>query len=89
MNFPNLDTPIFYPMFLFVVYVVITSVTFFKELSREGKGNILSSLAVGGFVTMSISVILRLMGLIQTAIMVVVLVIFLVFAVIYLLTGRE
>lgn len=88
LNFPNIDTPIFYPIFLFVIFFVITSMSYFRELQRESKGNLLSSLAVGGFVTMAMAVGLTMLGLIQVTIMVVVIVIFLVFGVIYLLTGR-
>ena len=89
LAYPNLDTPLFYPLFLFVIFFVFTSLSFFREVTREGKGNLLSSLAVSGFVTISVSVILSILGLIQTAVLVTTIVICLIFQVLYLLTGRN
>ena len=89
LNFPNLDTPIFYPTMLFVIFIIFTMATFFREVKREGRGNIMSSLAIGGFVTTVMAFIFSLMGLIQTAIVIITLVISLVFEVIFLLTGRK
>lgn len=89
LNFPNLDTPIFYPMFLFTVFFVFTSLSFFREVSREGKGNMLSSLAVGGFASLSAATILSLLGLIQTTVLVTTVVASLVFMVLFLLSGRQ
>ncbi len=89
LNFPNLDTPIFYPLFMFVLFFVFTSLTFFREVRREGKGNILSSLAVAGYVTTAISVILSLLDLMDNTIVITILVISLIFQAIYLLTDRN
>ena len=89
LNFPNLDTPIFYPTMLFVIFMIFAMATFFREIKREGRGNIMSSLAIGGFVTTVMAFIFSLMGLIQTAIVIITLVISLVFEVIFLLTGRK
>ncbi len=89
LNFPNLDTPIFYPIMLFVIFIIFTMATFFRELKREGRGNIMSSLAIGGFVTTVIAFIFSLLGLVQTAIVITTLVISLIFEVLFLLTGRK
>ncbi len=86
LQFPSIDTPIFYPTLLFVIFTVFTLATFFREVRREGKGNFLSSLAVAGFVTTAIATIWSLLGLVQTQIVVLTFVISLVFQVIYLLT---
>lgn len=88
LQFPSLDTPIFYPMLLFAIFMVFTLSTFFREVRREGKGNILSSLAVAGFVTTAIAVIFSLLELIQVEIIVLTFVISVVFQVIYLLTKK-
>lgn len=89
LNFPNLDTPIFYPTMLFVIFIIFTMATFFREVKREGRGNIMSSLAIGGFVTTVIAFIFSLLGLVQTVIVITTLVISLVFEVLFLLTGRK
>ena len=89
LNYPNLDNPIFYPLFLFVVFFVFSGLSFFRELSREGKANLLSSLAVGGFVTIAISVILSLMDLIQTTILVTSVIASIIFPVWYLVTKKR
>ena len=86
LQFPSTDTIIFYPLILFAIFMVFTLSTFFKEVRREGKGNILSSLAVAGFVTTAIGVIFSLLELINVEIVVITFVISLVFQVIYLLT---
>ena len=88
LQFPSLDTPIFYPMLLFAIFMVFTLSTFFREIRREGKGNILSSLAVAGFVTTAIAVIFSYLELIQVQIVVLTFVISVVFQVIYLLTKK-
>lgn len=89
LNFPNLDTPLFYPMILFAIFLIFSLGTFFRELKREGRANLLSSLAIGGFVTTVIAFILTILDVIQREIMVVVLVISLIFEVIFLLTSRN
>lgn len=89
LNFPSLNTPIYYPVMLFVIFMVFTMATYFREIGREGKGNILSSLAIGGFVTTVIAFILSLLGLVQTATVVTTIVISLIFEVIFLVTGKN
>lgn len=86
LQYPSIDTPIFYPSLLFVIFLIFTLSTFFKEVRRTGKGNILSSLAVAGFVTTVIATIFSLLGLIQVGIVILTFVISMVFQVIYLLT---
>ncbi len=88
LQFPSLDTPIFYPLLLFAIFIVFTLSTFFREIRREGKGNFLSSLAVAGFVTTAIATIFSLLELIQVQIVVLTFVISVVFQVIYLLTKK-
>ena len=86
LQFPSIDTPIFYPLMLFVIFMVFTFATFFREVSREGKGNFISSLAVAGFVTTAIATVWSFLELIQVQIVVLTFVISLIFQVIYLLT---
>ena len=89
MNFPNLDTPLYYPMMLFVIFMIFSLGTFFRELKREGRANLLSSFAVGGYVTTIIAFLLSVLEVLQREMVVAVLVISLVFKVIYLLTNRN
>ena len=86
LQYPSIDTPLFYPIILFVIFLVFTLSTFFREVRRTGRGNILSSLAVAGFVTTVMATISSLLGLIQLQIVVLTFVISMVFQVIYLLT---
>ncbi len=89
LQFPSIDTPIFYPVLLFAIFLVFALSTFFREISREGKGNFISSLAVAGYVTTAMAVIFSLLELIQVQIVVLVLVISVVFQVIFLLTKKQ
>ena len=86
LQFPSIDTIIFYPLILFAIFMVFTLSTFFREVRREGKGNFLSSLAVAGFVTTAVAIIFSLLELVQSSIVVLTFVISVVFQVIYLLT---
>lgn len=89
LNFPNIDTPIYYSIILFVIFMIFSLGTFFREIKREGKGNLLSSLAVGGFVTTTIAFIFSLLGLIENAIVILTFVITSLFVVIYLITSKN
>jgi len=89
LQFPTIDTPLFYPMFLFVLFFAVTVISFFREVTREGRGNIMASMAISSYVTVAASAILSTIGLIQTTVLVTVVVSALVFQVIFLLTGRD
>ena len=89
LQYPSIATPIFWPVILFVIFMVITLTTFFRELKREGRANFLSSLAVGGYVALSTSVAFTLLGLITYQIVVIVLVFTVIFQVIYLLSNKN
>ncbi len=89
LSYPSLNTPLFWPGILFVIYLVIASLTFFREAQREGKANLLSSLAVAGYVTVALSGILSLLQLIEISIVITILVISLVFQALFLLTKSK
>ena len=89
LRFPSIDTPIFYPVLLFVIFLIFALGTFFREIRREGKGNILSSLAVGGFITMVMAFIFSLLGLIQRGVVIITLVASIMFIAIYMLTDKN
>ncbi len=88
LAFPSLDTPIFYPVILFVIFMVFTLGTYFRAVKREGKANFLSSMAVGSFITTVIAFVMSLLGIIQKEVVITAMVIFIVIEVIYLLTKR-
>lgn len=88
LKFVNLDTPSFWPLILFAMFVVITLSTFFSEKERKGTGNALSSLAVAGFVNIVLSALLSTIGLISTINLIISVVISFIFIALYLLTGR-
>ena len=89
LQFPSIDTPLYYPIMLFVTFVVFTLITFFRELGREGKANFISSLAVGGYVTTAIATAMSLLQLIQYEIVIVIFVISLVFQVIFMISKKD
>lgn len=88
-TFPSIDTPSFYPILLFVIFAVFTLMTFFREISREGKGNFLSSLAVAGYVTTAIATAMTFLDMIQYEIVVVILVLSLVFQIIFFMSKKD
>lgn len=86
LQYPSIDTSLFYPGILFAIFVIFTLATFFREVRREGRGNILASLAVAGFVTTVVATIFSLLALIQVQIVVITFVISGIFQIIYLST---
>ncbi len=89
LQFPSIDTPIFWPLILFAIYVVFTFITFFSEVRRTGSGNFLSSLAVAGFITTAMATIFTFLDLIQLQILVITFAISIVFQVLYMLSKRS
>jgi len=89
LNFPSLDYPLFYPLLLSAFFIIFASASYFREVQRQGSGDFLSSLAVSGFVTIAIAVILSLLELISTTVLVITIVAALVFQVFFLLSGRD
>ncbi len=89
LNYPSINTPLFYPVMLFVFFFVFTSLSFFREVRREGKANIMSSLAVGGYVTTAVAGLLSLLRLISIDIVITTMVISLVFQAIYMFTKNK
>ena len=87
LRFPILDTPEFYPTILFTIFIIFSLGTFFREVRKLGRGNIFSSLAVGGFVTVAVAVIFSALNLIQTQILVITLVVEIVFVALFLTSG--
>ena len=88
LGFPTIDTPIYYPIMLFVIFTVFTLYTYFKEVGRLGSGNFISSLAVAGFVTTVLAFIMSLIPIISVNVVVICLAITVVFVVIYMLTDK-
>ena len=88
LQYPTTGFNFFWVLILFAIFMVFTLSTFFKEIRREGRGNILSSLAIAGFVTTAIAVLFSLLDLIQTQIVIIVFVISIIFQIIFLLTSR-
>jgi len=89
LTFPSIDTPSFYPIILFGIFIVMTLVSFFREVERERRGNFLSSSAVAGVITTVTAFLMSSLGLIQTRVVISCLVISSIFVVIYMLTGRN
>lgn len=88
-TFPSLDTPMFYPILLLVVFLVFALMTFFREIGRGRDGNFLASLAVSGYVTTALATAMTFLDMIQYQVVVVILVISLVFQLIFFMTKRD
>ena len=89
LQYPSIATPMFWPIILFTIFMVMTLTTFFRELKREGRANFLSSLAVGSYFTLAVSVAFTLLGLVTYEIVVIILVFTVIFQVIYLLSNKN
>lgn len=88
LSFPNLDTPVFYPLFMTVIFLILTYSTYSSEKQRTGRGNFLSSLAVSGLVTIVIATLLSAMSLISTTILITTIVISAIFIILYFIANK-
>ena len=88
MTFPSIDTPIFYPLIIFCIFIVLTVGSYFREKESKGEGNFLSSMAVASVITITLSTILRLLEWISRDILIMNLAIGLVLIALYLLTDK-
>ncbi len=57
--------PVFYPLLLFVIFIITTIGSFENERKNTGRGKFLSSLVAGSFVTTIVAILLQIMGLIN------------------------
>ncbi len=78
--------PIFFPLVLFAVFIIVCLGSFFTQKSLTGRGDFLASLSVAGFITTITAYILSLIpGLVNTFTVVVCLVLAIVFVLLFLL----
>jgi len=64
LTIPSLDIPIFYPLILFAIFIILTTTIFFRQVDREGRGEFLASISVASFSTSLIALSMRLLGII-------------------------
>lgn len=88
MQFPSLDFALFWPLIQFAIFWIIVFSSYFAEKERTGRGNFLSSLAVGGFISIIIGLLLNLMEVIDRTTFVITFVLGIICVVIYMLTDR-
>ncbi len=88
-TFPSIDTPSFYPILLFTIFLVFALIGFFREITREGKGNFLSSLAVAGYVTTAMATAMTFLDMIQYEVLVIILVISLMFQILFFISKKD
>lgn len=86
LAFPSLEMPSFWPLILFAIYIIVTLSSYFSERETERRGNLLSSLAVAGFVNVVLSGILSIIGIIDRTTLIISIVISSIFIGIYMLT---
>ena len=66
----NSAFPTFWAILVLVpIFILLTTRTFFKQRDKEGRGNIWGSLAISGFVTTLIGLIMSMIGLISNQIL--------------------
>lgn len=70
MSLPNSTYPYFWAWILTSIWLIIVTTSYFAEKSRNGKGNILSSMAVSCFVIIVLSAIGTAFGVVSLEIMI-------------------
>ena len=88
LQFPSIDFALFWPLIQLTLFFIVVFTSYFAEKERTGRGNFLSSLAVGGFISIIVGLLLNLMQLIDRITFVITFVLGIVLIVIYMLTDR-
>jgi len=88
LQFPSLGFAFFWPLIQLAIFFIVVFSSYFAEKERTGRGNFLSSLAVGGFISIIVGLLLNLMEVIDRTTFVITFVLGIVFVVIYMLTDR-
>lgn len=90
LNFPNLDTPLFYPFIIWGLFLILSFGSYFAEKQRTGKGNIFSSFAVSGVIFLiGASLLMRSLEMISQDFFIVNIIIGIISVVLYLISNRE
>lgn len=78
--------PIFFPLVLFAIFIIVCLGSFFTQKNLTGKGNFLASASVAGFITTIAAYVLSLVpGIVNTFTVIVCLVVSIVFTLLFLL----
>jgi hypothetical protein len=88
LQFPSIDFSFFWPFIQFALFAVIVLASYFNEKERVGRGNFLSSLAVGGFVSIVFGAIFWISNLIDGTTLAITLTLGIIFIAIYMLTRK-
>lgn len=86
MALPNASYPYFWAWILGGIWAIITLTTYFVERDKEGKGRILSSMAVACLCVIFLAVIGTVVGFVSVEIMVYILVISMIVIAIWIFT---
>jgi len=82
--------PLFTPILLFVIFFISAIGSYFLERNFTGRGNLLGSLATGGFVTTVIAYVMSLIpNFINTITVIICLIITIVFVLLFLITKEK
>jgi len=81
--------PIFYPLFLFVVFIIASFTTHFREKQLRGRSNLILCMMVGGWVTSIFAILLSLIDLVDIYTVVVCIVITVIFILISFVTKER
>ncbi len=86
LSLPNASYPYFWAWILGGIWAIITFTTYFVEKEKEGKGRMLSSMAVACLVIIFLSTIGTIVGFVSVEIMVYILVISMIIIAIWFFT---
>jgi hypothetical protein len=75
LKYPSTIDTFFWAYLMFAIFMIIALTFYFRDKRTYGDGNFLSASAVSSFVTIMLTVVLTLMGIIENSLMVMILVI--------------
>lgn len=89
LSYPTYASPNFWFWIIGGLWTIITLTLYYKEVSLFGKGKFLSSMVVGGFFSMALSVIGSTIGFISVEILIYIVVLFAIFTAIWLFSSDK
>lgn len=88
LQFPSRDFALFWPLIQLAFFIIIVLASYYAEKDRTGRGNFLSSLAVGGWVSIIVGMFFNYLQLIDRTTFIITFVLSAIFIAIYMLTDN-
>ncbi len=88
LQYPTISFSGFWEFILLALFFIIATSSYFAEVNRTGRGNLLSSLGVAGIILIVLSTLIRLLELISRDMLIINVVLGIVFLALWMFTDN-